>query len=274
MSKIKRIFGDIFWHFHQGTNMKNTFENLYACRKSTKTFEEINKKVFGDVYAGDIVDPCGFSTMEDLQTLERYFLKFNPKENGPKKIIDLACGRGGAGLWLAQRSGSSLLGFDLSEIAIEDARKRIPDFGMEGRAKFEPQDIRAIPAKTGEYDFAMCIDSLFIIPDKDAVLAEIFRVLKPGGQFVCFTWEVRRVMAVHDYRPLLTKAGFQIDTYEEVPGWRERQKGMHEELLANKDRLISEMNKKAASVWLNCAKYELAHLDQMRRVSFLAVAKK
>ena len=268
MSFMKRFFGNLFWRLHQGTDMKNTFENLYACRRNTKTFEEINRKVFGDVYAGDTVDPCGFSTLEDLQRLYDYS-GLNENGSSDKKIIDLACGRGGAGLWLARKTGAELFGLDLSENAIEDAEKRIPEFGMEGRARFQAADIRKIPAESAMYDYAMCVDSLFIIPDKDAVLREIYRILKPGGGFACLTWEVHRAYAVHDYRPLLTKAAFDVECYEEVPGWRERQKGMHEELLANRQRLIDEMGEKAASVWFHCAEYELEHLHQMRRVFFL-----
>lgn len=269
MSFIKRLFGNIFWRLHQGTDMKNTFENLYACRRGTKTFEEINRKVFGDLYAGDTVDPCGFSTLADLHSLYDYS---GLRENGSsdKKIIDLACGRGGAGLWLAQKTGAELFGLDLSETAVEDAAKRIPDFGLTGRARFQAADIRRIPAESDTYDYAMCIDSLFIIPDKDAVLSEIRRVLKPGGLFSCFTWEVKRVCAVHDYRPLLTKAKFSIERYEEVSGWRDRQRRMHEELLNHRGQLIGEMGEKAASVWFHCAEYELAHLDEMRRVFFVA----
>lgn len=269
MSFLKRFFGNIFWRLHQGTDMKSTFENLYACRQNAKTFEAVNKKVFGDAYAGDLVDPCGFSTLEDLRALfERSGLP-ETAERSDKKIVDLACGRGGAGLWLARKTGAELFGVDLSEIAIEAAKKRISEFGMEGRAAFQAADIRKIPAKTSAYDVALCVDSLFIIPDKDAVLAEVRRVLKPNGLFECVTWEVDRAFAVPDYRPLLEKAGFAIEYYEEVPGWRERQRGMHEELLARRDDLIAEMGKKAASVWLNCARYELKHLRQMRRVFFV-----
>ena len=269
MSFWKRFFGAVFWRLHQGVDMKSTFENLYACRQSTKTFEEINKKVFGDVYAGDLVDPCGFSTLEDLQALfDRGGLP--EAERSDKRIIDLACGRGGAGLWLAKKTGATLEGYDLSEIAIEGAKSRVAKYGMEGRAKFAAADIREIPAESNAFDLATCVDSLFIVPDKLSVLSETRRVLKPNALFECITWEVNRAFATPDYRPLLEKARLSVEYYEEVPGWRDRQRGMHEELLARREQLIGEMGKKAASVWLNCAKYELRHLDQMRRVFFVA----
>ena len=40
----------------------------------------------------------------------------------------------------------------------------------------------------GSFDLAWSLESGEHIPDKEAWLAEVYRVLKPGGTFVCVTW--------------------------------------------------------------------------------------
>ena len=51
-------------------------------------------------------------------------------------LADLACGRGGPGLWLARETGASLVGVDFSPVAVEQATHRAALFGLAGRARF------------------------------------------------------------------------------------------------------------------------------------------
>ncbi len=66
----------------------------------------------------------------DLQNIVRY-LNIGPGET----VIDLDCGRGGPGMWVAREVGANYFGFDLSEAGIEVAAKRAIDFGLEGKAQ-------------------------------------------------------------------------------------------------------------------------------------------
>lgn len=51
-------------------------------------------------------------------------------------LVDLACGGGGPGLWVAKESGARLVGRDLSAIAVERAAERVSVLGLDGRAEF------------------------------------------------------------------------------------------------------------------------------------------
>ncbi|MEO6198092.1 MAG: hypothetical protein ABIP58_08320, partial [Dehalococcoidia bacterium] len=51
---------------------------------------------------------------------------------------------------------------------------------------------------------------------------------------------------VDDYRPLLEGAGFNVETYEEAPGWPEPVTTTYQALLDAKDALIEEMGQAAA----------------------------
>ena len=52
-------------------------------------------------------------------------------------LVDLGCGRGGPGLWLAQQADAALVGVDFSPVAVSQATHRAALFGLAGRATHE-----------------------------------------------------------------------------------------------------------------------------------------
>ena len=259
-----RIFASLYWFVIQGrTSVKATFEDMYR-NDFGETFRGIYRTHFGDEYAEEI-NPCGFSTRSDLTHIKQ---SFHLEPGG--RILDLACGEGGNGLVIARDLQAELDGMDLSETAIARANQRIAEFRMTGRTRFVAGDARSLPFDDHIFDASMCVDSLYMIPDKQAVLGEVKRVTKPERPFVILTWEMHRPFAVSDYRPLLDQCGFDVVTYDEVPGWYERQRATYQGMLDNKAALIREMGAATASVWINAAKTELPKLDKMRRVFIVA----
>ena len=79
---------------------------------------------------------------------------------------------------------------------IEAARKRAVARGLSGRADFVQAPPGALPFVAGSFDVVFSKDALLHVPDKDALFAEIFRVLKPGGVFAASNW-----MISHDGEP-------------------------------------------------------------------------
>ncbi len=69
---------------------------------------------------------------------------------------------------------------------------------------------------------------------------------------------------------MLEDAGFQIEAYDVTPHWEQRQRSVHEQVLANQETLIKEMGAAAAGVWFQFAKVELPRLSHMRRVFIVA----
>jgi ubiquinone/menaquinone biosynthesis C-methylase UbiE len=259
--RLARFLGSIYWFFIQGrTTMKQSFEDIYGCQNLGPTFRKIYQDAFGAEHSEE-ADPCGFSTRSDLENIKRCL---NIAPDG--LLADIACGQGGNGLTIARDLKVRLKGLDLSENAIETAKRRIDHFNMQDRAEFVSGDMRELPYADAEFDAAMCVDTLYMVPDKASALQEVRRVLKPGRRFVVLTWEVRAPLAVKDYRPLMTENGFDVLEYDEVPGWYERQKAVFESILAQKATLIKEMGDKTAALWINCANTELPKLDKMRRV--------
>lgn len=272
MLKMARLLNSarasMFWFSTVGRwRLKDAFNDLYEGQARSPTFRGIWRDVFGNQYAEE-VDPCSFLTLDDLQSVVRY-LHLSPGG----KLVDLACGRGGPGLWVARATQAQLVGLDLSEVAVEKAAGRIAAFGLEGQAEFAVADFADTGRPAASFDGAMSIDSLFLTSDKPACVRETARILKPGARFVVTTWEMDLPESVSDYRPMFADAGFEIEAYEFTPGWQQRQRAVHEGVLAQRDKLIQEMGKSSATVWFRFAENELPKLPHMRRVLIAALKK-
>jgi len=92
--------------------------------------------------------------------------------------LDIGCGEGHNTRLMAQK-GARLVGLDIAEVFIEHAAKAECDapLGIE----YCVASAVEMPFAVGRFDFATAVMSLMDIPETGRVLAEAFRVLKPGG---------------------------------------------------------------------------------------------
>ncbi|CDX34428.1 Type 11 methyltransferase [Mesorhizobium plurifarium] len=116
-----------------------------------------------------------------------------------KTILDIGCGAGGVTLHLvATHRAARATGFDVERPVIETARRRAAAQGLEDRVSFVQAPPGPLPFTGSSFDVVFSKDALLHVPDKDALFAEIFRVLKPGGVFAASNW-----MIGHDAEPSL-----------------------------------------------------------------------
>jgi arsenite methyltransferase len=94
------------------------------------------------------------------------------------RVVDVACGSGTSALLLARELGCVTVGVDLGARAIEQAR-RAARAGE--RATFQLGDAEALPLPDAEFDVALSECSLCTFPDKPRAIAEMVRVVRPGG---------------------------------------------------------------------------------------------
>ncbi|BAV48327.1 type 11 methyltransferase [Mesorhizobium loti] len=114
-----------------------------------------------------------------------------------KTVLDIGCGAGGITLHLVERHGAAhATGFDVEQPVIEAARRRAGAHGLSDRADFIQAPPGPLPFADRSFDVVFSKDALLHVPDKDALFAEIFRVLKPGGVFAASNW-----MISHDGEP-------------------------------------------------------------------------
>lgn len=104
---------------------------------------------------------------------------------GADTVLELATGRGANAAWLAARFPTlDVHGIDLSPVQLRYARRaacRQPNYRPQ-QGNFH--DLSAFEANS--IDLAFVLDALCYSTEKSRVLAEIARVLKPGGVFVVF----------------------------------------------------------------------------------------
>jgi ubiquinone/menaquinone biosynthesis C-methylase UbiE len=106
-------------------------------------------------------------------------------------VVDLACGRGGPGMWIARELNAELIGVDFSREAIAQATVRRALFGMQDTATFAVGTFEETGLSAGGADAVVCIDAIQFADDTVAALDEIRRVLRPGGRVVLTSWEPR-----------------------------------------------------------------------------------
>ena len=143
-------------------------------------------------------------------------------------LVDLGCGRGGPGLWLAQSRGATLIGVDFSAVAVQQATDRAALFGLAERARFVVGDLASTGLVDGVADAVVSVDALHFAADPTAAAREARRLLRPGGRLVLTNWQARSPadrqppsrMRI-DWAQTLGSAGFGEVRVEARPEWQE-----------------------------------------------------
>ena len=104
---------------------------------------------------------------------------------GGQRCLDLGCGEGRHTLSGYLRPEVDMVGVDLSEEDLATARSRISDMpqdGPHGSVVFIRADALRLPFADASFDRIICSEVLEHVPNYLSVLAEINRLLKPGGR--------------------------------------------------------------------------------------------
>ena len=99
-------------------------------------------------------------------------------------VVDLGSGAGNDAFIARYETGESgkVIGIDFTPAMIEKARKNAELRGF-NNVEFRQGDIESMPLTSNVADVIVSNCVLNLVPNKDGVIKEIFRVLKPGGHF-------------------------------------------------------------------------------------------
>jgi SAM-dependent methyltransferase len=104
-----------------------------------------------------------------------------------KRWIDVGCGNGAFTELVVQRCAPSMiLGVDPSEGQLSFARSR----HTAGVARFQQGDALALPCEDQSFDAAVMALVLFFLPDPAQGVAEMKRVVRPGGALSAYLWDL------------------------------------------------------------------------------------
>jgi SAM-dependent methyltransferase len=166
--------------------------------------------------AGFLIVHFAFRFNAPLQIPTKAFLA-----SGTGKVLDMGCGSGRSTLMvLLERPGTTVVALDnFSAEYIDDApvklRANLRAGGVEGRARIQPGDMRAMPFESESFDAVVstyAIDHLGTDGSNKA-LAEVERVLRPGGEFLIMVMK-RDVWMNVAFGPLL------LHQHGAQPNWR------------------------------------------------------
>jgi len=103
-----------------------------------------------------------------------------------KRILDVGCGNGNTVLKIAEQVGpyGKAVGIDFSSEGIAEAKKKAAKLGLDKITEFRVADAEKLPLEDNSFDAVISECVVCLTPNKQKVLAEKTRVLKPGGKIV------------------------------------------------------------------------------------------
>ena len=146
----------------------------------------------------DFIFPTGRSWAEDLgyppelanvpdTAVESFAGVANPFSLGRlaagERVLDIGSGAGTDSLVAAQMVGpeGSVVGIDMTPEMLAKARRAAEEMGAEN-VEFLEADAERLPFADGAFTVVISNGVIDLIPEKDAVFGEIYRVLEPGGR--------------------------------------------------------------------------------------------
>jgi len=125
-----------------------------------------------------------------------------------KKVLEIGAGRGAFAIWMAQQyPTASIIATDFSEKAIAIARNKIADSSHKN-LYFEVANAEALQYPDKHFDVVISCETMEHVLNPQAMANEIYRVLKPEGEFMLTTENYLNGMLIAWLKAWVTKQPF------------------------------------------------------------------
>jgi ubiquinone/menaquinone biosynthesis C-methylase UbiE len=244
-------------------------EDAYRAYRSvimSPTLHSIWAEVYGDRFWSDLDPPWTQATIEHVR-----FVAARLGAGEASRLVDLGCGSGCFMRFAARDLSRHIVGIDANPMAIRLAQERCA--GLLDKISVQTGDISETGFPPATFDGAMSLDVLLFVPDKEKVLREVARILKPGARFAGTTFELRApstavsAPAFDAYPSAFKAAGFVVEAYEEARDWRQLLEGVLPAILTREAELSREIHPIAwarVRAWASSRPSELADSRRTR----------
>jgi ubiquinone/menaquinone biosynthesis C-methylase UbiE len=165
-------------------NLKITKMENSECLCKDDSIEKCDIFDFMAKYVGmSVLHPGGFVSTNKLLD------SFNLDKD--KKVLDIACGKGTTSILIAKKFGCKVVGIDISPVLIEEAKNLAKKSKADNLVDFQVADATHLPFNDNEFDASIAQAMLVLIDDKEFVIKEALRVIKPSGKagWIELTWQ-------------------------------------------------------------------------------------
>ena len=97
------------------------------------------------------------------------------------RVLDIACGRGGPAVVLAETFGCGVTGVERAPELAEAARERVDERQLSGLVKIVHADVRELAPEPGSFDAVMCLGATFIWDGLSGTCEALLPAVRPGG---------------------------------------------------------------------------------------------
>lgn len=232
------------------------YQRFYSFAARSSWMQRIWEEAMGDELVPGL-DQYSYVTRGELEQIgEGLGLKAGAE------VLDMGCGRGGPGLWLAASYGWRLTGVDIAPGAVSQATEFQRAFELAHPARFLEGHFAEIPLAEASMDGVMSVDALWTAQDKVQALKAVAQVMRPGARFAFTHWDYTTIDPV----PAFEQSGLKLVERTESEDWLARQEAVYAGILAHEAELREEMGE-AAEVLVNEARTVPTYLPySIRRV--------
>jgi sarcosine/dimethylglycine N-methyltransferase len=139
------------------------------------------------IWGGEDIHVGLYDTGPDITAASRRTVKRMASKAGTlkgKNVLDLGSGYGGAARVLAGEYGAQVTCLNLSAVENQRNRALTREAGLEDQITVVDGSFDSVPFEGPQFHLAWSQDAILHAPDRRAVLDEVARILKPGGDFI------------------------------------------------------------------------------------------